>query len=92
MMKTAIPAILEVLVSQGKKTSDTGIVGIAAIPKTIPKTIPASIRNEKMKKMVSRYQKRYQKVRDTCDTKSIRNGLIFVRLMVWGEALLLVTI
>ena len=56
MMKTAIPAILNVLVSQGKKSSDTGIVGIAAIPNTIPKTIP--------------------KVRDTCDTKSIRNGLI----------------
>ena len=44
MMKTAILAILEVLVSLGKKTSDTGIVGIAAIPKTIPKTIPTSIR------------------------------------------------
>ena len=51
MIKTAIPAILEVLVSQGKKTSDTGFVGIAAIPKTIPK------------------------VRDTSDTKSVRNGL-----------------
>ena len=50
MMKTAIPAILLVLVSRGKKTSDTSIVGIAAIPKTIPKTIPAIIRNEKNEK------------------------------------------
>ena len=50
MMKTAIPAILKVLVSRGKKTSDTGIVGIAAIPKTIPKTIPTVIRNEKNEK------------------------------------------
>ena len=54
MMKTAIPAILKVLVSRGKKNSDTGIVGIAAIqktiPKTIPKMIPTVIRNEKNEK------------------------------------------
>ena len=50
MMKTVILAILEVLVSLGKKPSDTVIVGIAAIPKTIPKTIPTIIRNEKNEK------------------------------------------
>ena len=46
MMKSAIPAILLVLVSQGKKTSDTSIVGI----ETIPRAIPKSIRNEKNEK------------------------------------------
>ena len=86
MMKTAIPAILKVLVSQGKKTSDTGIVGIAAIPKTIPKTIPTVItipktipmviRNEKNEKNGIAIPKTLPKVRDTCDTIFIRNGLI----------------
>ena len=61
MTKTAIPAILKVLVSQGKKPSDTGIVGIAAIPKTIPKTIPASIRNEKNEKKWYRDTKNHTK-------------------------------
>ena len=75
MMKTAIPAILLVLVSQGKKTSDTSIVGIAAIPKTIPKTIPTSIRNEKNEKNGIAIPKTIPKVRDTSDTKSIRKDL-----------------
>ena len=75
MMKTAILAILEVLVSQGKKSSDTSIVGIAAIPKTIPKTIPTSIRNEKNGKHGIAIPKTIPKVRDTCDTIFIRNGL-----------------
>ena len=50
MMKTAIPAILKVLVSQGKKTSDTSFVVSQAIPKSIPKMIPTSIRNGKNEK------------------------------------------
>ena len=71
MMKTAILAILEVLVSLGKKTSDTGIVGIAAIPKTIP----TNIRNEKSEKNGIAIPKTIPKVRDNSDTIFIRNGL-----------------
>ena len=74
-MKTAIPAILLVLVSRGKKTSDTSIVGIETIPRSIPKTIPKCIRNEKNKKNGIAIPKTIPKVRDTSDTKSIRNGL-----------------
>ena len=82
-MKTAIPAILEVLVSLGKKTSDTGIVGIAAIPKTIPKTIPTIIRNEKNEKNGIAIPKTIPKVRDTSDTIFIRNGLkLYARLNI----------
>ena len=60
-MKTAIPAIpaiLKVLVSQGKKQ---------AIPKMIPKTIPTSIRNEKTGKWY-----RDTKIDTKIDTKSPR--------------------
>ena len=72
-MKTSIPAILLVLVSQGKKTIDTGIVGIEMIPMAIPKTIPKCIRNEKNEKNGIAIPKTIPKVRDTSDTKSIRN-------------------
>jgi hypothetical protein len=65
------------LVSQGKKTCDTGIVGIAAIPKTIPKAIPNFIRNEKNEKTYRADKKTIPKWPRYRDTIFIRNGLSF---------------